>query len=108
MDENARLMGDTYEQAFGTDPARQRALSPTFNAVAPNAPAFLILHVQRKDGTAQSKALGEALRQAGTDATVRGFEGRGLQGHAEINRRMGDPDYAATPVVDAWLKSVFR
>ena len=108
MGENARLMGDTYEQAFGTDPARQRALSPTFNARAPNAPAFLILHVQRKDGTAQSKALGEALAKAGTDATVRGFEGRGLQGHAEINRRMGDPDYAATPVVDAWLKTVFR
>ena len=107
MDENARLMGDTYKQAFGTDPARQKALSPAHHAVAPNAPAFLILHVQRRDGTAQSKGLGEALRKGDTDATVQGFEGRGLQGHAEINRRLGDPDYPATPVVDAWLKKAF-
>lgn len=107
MDENARLMGDTYKQAFGTDPARQKALSPTHHAAAPNAPAFLILHVQRRDGTAQSKGLGDALRKGGTDAAVQGFEGRGLQGHAEINRRLGDPDYPATPVVDAWLKKVF-
>lgn len=107
MGENARLMGDTYKQAFGTDPVRQRALSPTYQAAAPNAPAFLILHVQRKDGTAQSKALGEALRKAGTDATVQGFKGRGLKGHAEINRKLGEPDYPATPVVDAFLRKVF-
>jgi hypothetical protein len=30
-----------------------------------------------------------------------------MQGHAEINRQLGNPDYAATPVVDAWLKGVF-
>lgn len=107
MGENARLMGDTYKQAFGTDPVRQRALSPTFQAAAPNAPAFLILHVQRKDGTAQSKALGEALRKAGTDATVQGFKGRGLKGHMEINRKLGEPDYPATPVVDAFLQRIF-
>lgn len=103
MAENARLMGDTYKQAFGDDPARQRALSPTHHAAAPNAPAFLILHVQRRDGTAQSRALGEALRKAGTDARVQGFSGRGLRGHMEINRRLGDPDYPATAVVDDWL-----
>lgn len=107
MDENALLMGDTYAQAFGTDPERQKALSPTLHAAAPNAPSFLILHVQRRDGTAQSKGLGEALRRAGTDATVQGFDGRGLQGHAEINRKLGDPDYPATPVVDAWLNKLF-
>lgn len=108
MGENARLLGDTYEQAFGTDPARQRALSPTFQAAAPNAAAFLILHVQRRDGTAQSKALGEALRKAGTQASVQGFDGRGLRGHAEINRKLGEADYPATPVVDAFLKRIFR
>ncbi|UIP08232.1 alpha/beta hydrolase [Erythrobacter sp. SDW2] len=107
MGENAPLLGDTYKQAFGTDPVRQRALSPTFQAAAPNAPAFLILHVERKDGTAQSKALGEALRKAGTDATVQGFKGRGLRGHAEINRKLGEPDYPATAVVDAFLKKAF-
>lgn len=107
MDENARLMGDTYLQAFGTDLERQKALSPTLHAAAPNAPSFLILHVQRRDGTAQSNGLGEALRRAGTDAKVQGFDGRGLKGHAEINRKLGDPDYPATPVVDAFLKRVF-
>jgi acetyl esterase/lipase len=104
--EGGDFMHDTYLQAFGTDPERQKKLSPTAQAATPNAPAFLILHVQRVDGTAQSIALGEALRKAGTPAEVKGFEGRGLQGHAEINRKLGDPSYPATPVVDAWLKSI--
>jgi acetyl esterase/lipase len=107
MGENARLMGDTYKQAFGTDSARQIALSPTAQAGKPNAPEFLILHVQRKDGTAQSRGLADALRKAGTPVTIEGFEGRGLRGHMEINRKLGEPDYPATPVVDAFLKRVF-
>lgn len=105
--EGGDFMHDTYLEAFGTNPERQKALSPVFHAAAPNAPSFLILHVQREDGTAQSKALGEALRRAETPAVVKGFEGRGLLGHAEINRKMGDPSYPATPVVDEWLKGVF-
>ncbi|QPC99445.1 alpha/beta hydrolase [Qipengyuania soli] len=107
MDENARLMGETYKQAFGTDPERQKALSPTVHSAAPNAPDFLILHVQRRDGTEQSRQLGAALRKAGTSAKVQGFDGRGLKGHAEINRRLGEADYPATPVVDAWLAARF-
>lgn len=105
--EGGDFMQDTYVQAFGNERARQSALSPTRHAAAPNAPAFLILHVQRVDGTKQSRALGEALTKAGTKAEVRGFEGVGLKGHMEINRRLGDPDYPATPVVDQWLKQVF-
>lgn len=107
MDKRALLMGDTYKQAFGTDPARQKALSPTFQAAAPNAPAFLILHVQRRDGTLQSRGLASALRQAGTDARVQGIDSRGLKGHTEISGKLGDPDYPATPVVDAWLAERF-
>ncbi len=105
--EGGAVMHDTYLQAFGSEKERQLALSPTHHAAAPNAPAFLILHVQRIDGTAQSRALGEALQKAGTPTEVRGFPGFGLQGHAEINRRLGDPAYPATPVVDEWLKKVF-
>lgn len=105
--EGGKFMRETYVQAFGTDPERQRDLSPTFHAAAPNAPSFLILHVQRADGTTQSKALGEALRKAGTPAVVRQIDGYGLRGHAEINRRMGDPAYPATTVVDEWLRSRF-
>lgn len=105
--EGGNFMHDTYLEAFGTEPNRQKGLSPTVQAAAPNVRAFLILHVQREDGTAQSNALGAALRKAETAAEVKGFEGRGLQGHAEINRKLGDPAYPATPVVDAWLKGVF-
>jgi arylformamidase len=105
--EGGDIMQNTYSDAFGSEKERQLALSPTHHAAAPNAPAFLILHVQRADGTAQSKALGEALQKAGTSVEVRGFDGRGLQGHTEINRRLGDPSYPATPVVDAWLERVF-
>ncbi len=100
-------MRDSYLKAFGGEKARQLALSPTHHAASPNAPAFLLLHVQRADGAAQARALGDALQKAGTPAEVRGFEGGGLQGHIEINRRLGDPAYPATPVVDEWLKSVF-
>ncbi len=107
ISDGGNLMHDTYVQAFGTDPARQRALSPTLHAVSPNAPAFLIIHVERKDGVAQSIALEAALKQGGTRAERKEFEGRGLKGHGEINRQLGNPEYAATPVVDEWLKRVF-
>ncbi|WP_374530775.1 alpha/beta hydrolase [Novosphingobium sp.] len=105
--DGGRFMHDTYLQAFGTDPQRQRALSPALQAAAPNAPAFLIIHVQRQDGIAQAKELQAALQKAGTPAERRDFPGTGLRGHAEINRSLGDPAYAATPVVDAWLKTLF-
>ena len=107
MGENQALLGDTYEQAFGTDPARQLALSPTSHAAAPNAPAFLILHVERADAKRQSEGLATALRSAGTPVELREVAGRGLRGHMEINRELGKPDYAATPIVDAWLKARF-
>lgn len=105
--EGSELMRNTYTEAFGSEKARQLALSPAHHAAAPNALAFLLLHVQRADAAAQARALGEALQKAGTPAEVRGFEGGGLQGHIEINRRLGDPAYPATPVVDEWLKRVF-
>ena len=99
-------MAGTYEDAFGTDVARQRALSPTLHAASPNAPAFLLIHVQRPDGVAQNTALAEALRRGGSQVEIRSFEGEGLRGHMEINRKLGEPDYPATPVMDAWLKAV--
>jgi len=108
LEEGPRIMQRTYRQAFGGGPARQAKLSPTRQAGAPNAADFLILHVERADGARQSAALAEALRRAGTAAEVRGFAGKGLRGHMEINRRLGDPDYPATAVVDEFLARVFR
>jgi arylformamidase len=99
-------MKATYEQAFGTDPARQKSLSPMWQAASPNAPAFLLLHVQRADAVDQSKRLAEALKAGGAAVEVAGFAGDGLRGHMEINRNLGQPDYPATPVMDAWLRKV--
>jgi len=104
--EGPGIMRPTYAQAFGTDPARQRALSPTLHAAAPNAPRFLILHVEREDGRRQSEALAQALRKAGTNAEVRALRGRGLRGHMEINRALGDPDYPGTAIVDDWIDAL--
>ncbi|MDT8758184.1 alpha/beta hydrolase [Sphingomonas psychrotolerans] len=106
--EGPRIMQRVYAQAFGDDPARQRALSPTLQAAAPNAPAFLILHVDRADGARQSDALGAALRRAGAEVTVEAIEGRGLRGHMAINRSLGDAEYPATAIVDRWIDGVIR
>ena len=107
MKDGPPIMQKTYAQAFGTDPARQKALSPTAHAAAPNAPDFLLLYVQRPDGVRQAKALGSALVAGGSRVEHGSFPGEGLKGHAEINRSLGDPAYAATATVDAWLKRVF-
>ncbi|MDE2437037.1 MAG: alpha/beta hydrolase [Sphingomonadales bacterium] len=107
VSEGPRIMQQTYAQAFGADPARQRALSPALQSDAPNAARFLIIHVPRPDGIAQAEELEAALRKAGTLVERHEFPGTGLQGHAEINRQLGNPAYAATPVVDAWLKRLF-
>jgi acetyl esterase/lipase len=107
MKDGPGIMQDTYGQAFGTDPTRQRALSPTFQATAPNAPRFLLLHVQRPDGVRQADGLAAALRKGGAAVEIGSFPGTGLQGHAEINRKLGEADYPATATVDRWLKAVF-
>lgn len=107
MKDGPQIMQATYKQAFGTDPARQKALSPTLQAGAPNAPQFLLLHVQRPDGVRQAEALEKALVAGGSKVERGSFPGEGLQGHAEINRRLGDPGYVPTATVDAWLKRVF-
>ena len=107
MRDAGRRMRRIYEDAFGSHPARQRALSPTHHAAAPNARAFLLLHVQRPDGVRQARELGQALQAAGTAVEFGSIPGEGLRGHMQINRELGNPDYAATPVLDAWLHKVF-
>jgi acetyl esterase/lipase len=106
--QGGRFMRRTYLQAFGKDPARQRALSPTMHAAAPNAPAFLLLHVQRDDGSQQARQLEAALNKAGSKVERQEFEGEGLRGHAQINRELGNPEYPATGALDDWLKRILR
>jgi acetyl esterase/lipase len=107
MKDAGQFMRSTYAQAFGGDPARQSLLSPTSQAAAPNVARFLLLHVQRPDGLRQNAALAKALKAGGSAVEDASFPGEGLSGHMEINRRLGDPSYAATGAVDAWLKRVF-
>ena len=47
------------------------------------------------------------LRKNGAKFQLESFEGKGLRGHMEINRKLGDPAYPTTPVVDRWLRSQF-
>jgi arylformamidase len=107
-----RFMRATYVEAFGSDPARQRALSPALQPLAPTQPSaakpppFLIAHIDRADGKAQSEALAAALVRGGTQAEVVAFGGTGLRGHMAINRDLGSADYPATAIVDAWLRKL--
>ncbi len=55
----------------------------------------------------QSAALTAALRSGGSAVELGSFPGQSLMGHRTIDRSLGDPGYAATLVVDAWLKRVF-
>jgi acetyl esterase/lipase len=100
------LMQRTYGDAFGSDPVRQRALSPALQATAPNAPAFLLIHIERPDSKAQAEELGAALVRAGTPAQVEGVGGTGLRGHMDLNTSLGSADAPATAIVDAWLRQV--
>lgn len=112
MRDGPAIMQSTYAAAFGSDPARQRALSPTLAAAAHPfaqgpAPRFLLIHVQRPDGVRQAEALETALKAAGAPVERAGFDGSGLKGHMTINRRLGDPAYPATGAVDQWLQRLF-
>ncbi|KHK91898.1 esterase [Novosphingobium malaysiense] len=106
--QSGRFMRATYLQAFGQAPQRQRDLSPSMQAAKPNAPAFLLLHVEREDGIAQAREFETALRKAGAQVERHTFAGKGLRGHAKINRELGNPDYPATAVVDRWLAKILE
>ncbi|WP_332877173.1 alpha/beta hydrolase [Massilia sp. S19_KUP03_FR1] len=108
VDAAGPLMRRTYAEAFGTDPLRQRALSPTLQAAAPNAPAFLLLHVDRADGKVQAEGLAGALAQAGTQVDVKSVGGSGLRGHMDLNTSLGSASYPATALVDDWLRKLLR
>lgn len=99
------LLRRLYTNAFGTDPAFQRRVSPINHTAAPNARRFLILHIASRpdDSGAQSEALGAALRAAGTPVEVESVEGT----HAQIFRGWGQPGHRATALTDAFAAEVF-
>ncbi|MEO7504680.1 MAG: alpha/beta hydrolase [Sphingomicrobium sp.] len=95
------MVSGMYDAAFGRDPRRQAALSPTRHAAAPNVADWLIMPVAtRRDSTAQSSALAAALTRAGTRATVVPVPDTN---HAALNRQLGVAGDFATGRVDAFL-----
>jgi arylformamidase len=38
--------------------------------------------------------------------TIEAVAGRGLRGHREINRELGNPDYAPIGIVDRWIAAL--
>ncbi|KAJ0413959.1 Alpha/Beta hydrolase protein [Aspergillus carlsbadensis] len=91
--------------ALGRDLAGLEAMSPTCNAQAPNARAFLLLHVCRQGDVRQAVEFVNVLRAAGSEAVLRVFEGEGFEGHVRLLLRLGDPGDAATGVLEGWLKT---
>jgi len=97
---------EVYEAAFGTDPARQKALSPITHVGGKDAPHWLALYVaERAASKAQSEALTAALKKAGAEAQAVAITGTD---HGRMNRELGSEAGAAqTQAVDAFLKQVF-
>lgn len=95
-----------YQAAFGSDPARQRALSPITHVGGPDAPHWLALYVaERAASKAQSEALVAALTKAGARAEAVPVTGTD---HGRMNRELGtNAGQAQTKAVDAFLKQVF-
>ena len=98
-----------FIDAFGTDPERQKRLSPVSHTDGRNAPDFLILHMPHRPdaGIIQAQDLGKRLRASGGKAKVCEIDTPLTTGHHELNQRMGEPGYGATQAVDDWLATVF-
>ena len=94
-------VGAMYDAAFGKDPARQKALSPTLHAAAPNVARWLILPIDRRDDSkAQSEGFAAALRPAGASAKVVAVPG---ESHSSLNKGLGEAGDFATEEVDKFL-----
>lgn len=95
-------IGRYYLPAFGTDPARQSALSPMKQTEPPNAPAWLMLNDSNNMlAGLQDAQLAAALIGAGAkEASVQAITGTT---HIRLNDEIGQPDNPATELIDAFL-----
>jgi acetyl esterase/lipase len=100
----------TYIPAFGTDPARQRALSPVTHAGGRDVPDWLLLYTSaREDAETQSRSLAAALDRSRVRTQlleVPSQSSNQLIGHMEINRDFGTAGYAANDPVLAIMRRV--
>jgi acetyl esterase/lipase len=97
-------VANNLASALGTDPARLRAMSPTYHTRSPNAGAFLLLHAQRPGDIRQAVEFAAALEASGTAVALHVFEGRSFEGHVQMLLRLGEADYPATSILDEWLE----
>jgi arylformamidase len=100
----------TYLPVFGSDPARQRALSPTTHAGGRDVGDWLLLYTSaRDDAQQQSEALAATLRRSGARTEVFAVPAKSqqkLSAHREINVEFGTPGYAANAQVVAIMRRV--
>lgn len=104
------MMQRTYIPAFGTDPARQRALSPTTHAGTADAPDWLILFDSgRADAVSQSALLAGRLQRPGIrveQQAIRFDDRNVLQRHRRMNVEFGTPGYAGNAAVEAMMRRI--
>lgn len=104
------MMQRTYVPVFGTDPERQRALSPTTYVGGPDAPDWLFLFDSgRDDAVSQSAVLAGGLQRAGVRVQQQGirFDDRNvLQRHRRMNVEFGAPGYEGNAEVEAMMRRV--
>ena len=94
-----------YQRVLGTDPQRQRALSPIHHVGGADAPHWLALYVSgRKASKAQSEMFMAKLAQTGARASAIAIPDTD---HRHINRNTGIPGDPATAAIDAFLARVF-
>lgn len=104
MAARVRPVPSIYDRAFGSDPARQAALSPITHTAAPNAPDWLVLYVaQRAQSREQSTGLANALGKVGSRAEAIAINGTD---HGRLNRNLGAPNDLATSHVDRFLANL--
>lgn len=104
------MMQRTYVPTFGTDPRRQRALSPTTHVGGTDAPDWLILFDSgREDAVSQSALLAGGLQRAGVRVQQQGirFDDRNvLQRHRRMNVEFGTPGYEGNAAVEAMMRRI--
>lgn len=98
-------MPNLYRDVFGTDPARQKALSPITHVGGKDAAQWLALYVaERPNSRVQSEALMAALAKAGARAEAVAIPGTD---HGRMNRELGtEAGKTQTEAVDAFLARV--
>lgn len=90
-----------YDNAFGSDPAYWRAMSPTLRLRRPTAPMLLVCSSRRRGSCLQARAFADRDRELGARAQVLPED----LGHMQINRELGEPG-AYTSAVDAFLRTL--